>query len=218
MEKKTALVIGATGLIGQHVVTYLLESPEYEKVTVWVRRPVPWTDSKLDVKVIDFEKMEEELFDFNDVFCCLGTTIKKAKSKETFKKVDLEYPLQVAKLAKESGSQQFLVVSAMGASASSKIFYNQVKGQLEEGLKKIEIPHLLIFRPSLLLGEREEFRFGEKVGEVFAKTLGFLMVGGLKKYRAIEGKQVAYAMVKKAANHHHQPVEVYESDRIQGVK
>jgi uncharacterized protein YbjT (DUF2867 family) len=200
MNKRKALVIGATGFVGRKVVTMLLNNEQYEKVTVLVRRSLNIKNAKLNEQIIDFDKMNDylSLFRVHDVFCCLGTTIKKAKSKENFEKVDLDYPLSAAILAKENGVEKFLVISAMGANSNSKIYYNKVKGELENRLKMIGLDSLHIFRPSLLLGEREEFRLGERVGEYLMKGLGFILVGPLKNYRGITGEKVASAMMQVA--------------------
>ena len=136
MEKKTSLVVGATGLVGGRLVNILLKAPEYEKVIVWVRKSTGIKNKKLEEKIIDFELLDTYKLDdrIDHVFCCLGTTIKKAKSKEAFKKVDLEYIVSLARKAKENDVSQFLVISAMGANIKSAVFYNKVKGQMETEL------------------------------------------------------------------------------------
>ena len=213
---RVALVAGATGLVGSHLVEILLKSPEYTKVISFVRRDSGMIHEKLDERIIPFEGMKllphEEI---DDVFCCLGTTIKKAKTKEAFRKVDYEYPIQLGKLGKEHGAKQYLVISALGAKAGSPFFYSQVKGKLEEDLRELHYPSLHIFRPSLLLGERQEFRLGEKTGELFSRAVRPVMVGRLKRYRSISGKQVAYGMYRAAVSQAHEKVTIYESDQIQ---
>ncbi|TDE14564.1 oxidoreductase [Dyadobacter psychrotolerans] len=192
---RTALLVGSTGLIGGQLLTKLLHSPYYDKVIVLTRRPSRHTNTKLTEVIFDFDNPDAPQIKADDIFCCLGTTIKKAGSKEAFKKVDLEYPLTIATLAQRNGAEKFLIVSAMGADADSGIFYNQVKGQVEQGLISLKYPSLHIFRPSLLLGEREETRLGEKVGEVLATVFKPIMFGPLKKYRAIDSGKVANAML-----------------------
>jgi uncharacterized protein YbjT (DUF2867 family) len=198
MERKSALVVGATGLVGASLVNMLLEAPEYEKVIVWVRKSTGIKNKKLQEKIIDFESLVTYNFDgkINHVFCCLGTTIKKAKTKEAFKKVDLEYVVSLARKAKEKDVSQFLVISAMGADIKSGVFYNKVKGQMEDELNNLGLRGLKIFRPSLLLGDRTEFRFGEKAAEVVAKCIPFVFKGGFKKYKPVYGDTVAKAMYK----------------------
>lgn len=220
MSGKTALVVGATGLVGSNLVSILVESPEYEKVIVWVRKPTGIKNEKLQEKIIDFEKIESYDLDekVNHLFCCLGTTIKKAKTKEAFIKVDFEYPLALAKKAKISSNvSQFLVITAMGASDGSRIFYNKVKGQLEVELKKLGLKGLKIFRPSLLLGERKEVRFGEKAAETISKAVPFLFTGPFRKYKPIEGKLVAKAM-SIVAGAEKPGFEVFDSEKIRIIK
>jgi len=130
----------------------------------------------------------------DDVFCCLGTTIKKAKSKEAFRAVDLEAPLLLAKISKELGAQKFILVSSLGANKNSSIFYNQVKGEVEEAIKQIGFGSFHILRPSLLLGPRQEERTGEDAAKFFYKVFGFLVP---KKYQAIESIKVARAMLAR---------------------
>lgn len=218
--ERTALLVGATGLVGNEVVKYLLHSNEYKRVTILVRGDYPVkTHPKLLVKKVNFDESPfENVEAVDDIFCCLGTTIKKAKTKENFLKVDFEYPIELAKWGAQSDVKQYLVVSAMGADSRSRIFYNQVKGKLEDELKRIGLPRIHIFRPSLLLGDRKEFRLGERVGEYVMKFFSFTLVGPWRKYRAIEAKQVAYAMYKKAVGELNESYSVYESDDIEKVK
>ncbi|QOR66994.1 NAD(P)H-binding protein [Cytobacillus suaedae] len=217
--ERTALLVGASGLVGNELVKYLLHSDEYKRVTILVRGDYAVTSPKLVVKKVDFDGSPyENLEPVDDIFCCLGTTIKKAKTKENFLKVDFQYPIELAKWGAENGAKQYLVVSAMGANSNSKVFYNQVKGKLEDQLKSLDLPHVHIFRPSLLLGDRKEFRLGEKVGEYVMKFLFFALVGPWRKYRAIEAKQVALAMYKKAVVPTNKAYAVYESDEIENTK
>lgn len=195
--KKIALVVGATGLVGSQLVQTLLDAEEYSKVIIWVRRPTRITHEKLEEVNIDYEKLEEQPIDpgIDTVFCCLGTTIKKAKTKEAFKKVDFDYPFILAQKAKNARISYFSVISAMGANEKSSLFYSQTKGQLEAALRDIGFRRLSIFRPSLLLGRRDEFRLGEGVAAVLmSKILPFMFHGPLKRYRPIKGAVVAKAM------------------------
>ncbi|MBU3101276.1 MULTISPECIES: NAD-dependent epimerase/dehydratase family protein [Clostridium] len=216
MEKKTALVVGATGLVGGSLVNVLLEAPEYEKVIVWVRKSTGINNKKLEEKIINFElldtyKLEDTV---NHIFCCLGTTIKKAKSKEAFKKVDLEYIVSLALKVKENDVSQFLVISAMGSDIKSTVFYNKVKGQMEAALSNLGLRGLKIFRPSLLLGDRTEFRFGEKAAEVVSKCMPFIFNGAFKKYKPVYGNTVAKAMYKVALEEK-SGIEAFNSEIIQ---
>lgn len=200
MKDKTALVVGATGLVGNQLIKILLDSSEYGRVITWVRKSTGRFDKRLEEIIIDFAKIEATIIEdkVDHVFCCLGTTIKKAKTQEAFKKVDLFYPLALGRWAKRKEVAQFLVITAMGADVNSRIFYNRTKGQLEQELKKIGLNGLHIFRPSLLLGERKEVRFGERAASLMSKLIPILYSGPLKRYEPIQGRDVAYAMYKTA--------------------
>lgn len=196
-----ALVLGATGLVGGEVVQELLRSEAYDEVKVLLRRPLAFQHPKLNQNIIDLEQLEEKADYFTgvrDVFCCLGTTIRKAGSQVKFRKVDLEYPLRAAKVSRQRGVKQFLAVSAMGANPGSRIFYNRVKGEAEQVLCSVGLQGVHLFRPSLLLGERNEFRFGEAAGAWIMKGLDPLMRGRTSKYRAMPATTIARAMVSIA--------------------
>ncbi|WP_422124198.1 oxidoreductase [Planococcus sp. X10-3] len=215
MSEKFALVAGATGLTGSELVKILLDHSAYDRVCVFVRRPLDIEHPKLEQVKVDFNRLEDykKYFEVDDVFCCLGTTIKKAGSKNAFRRVDYEFPTKLATLAKSAGAQKFLVISAMGADSRSNIFYNRVKGQMEDRLKKLDLPALHIFRPSLLLGDRKEFRLGEKAASFMAPAFSPLLRGGMKKYKPIQAQHVAQAMCQ-AAQDDTQGVQVYSSDQI----
>ncbi|MBY0426274.1 MAG: oxidoreductase [Cytophagales bacterium] len=215
---KSALLIGASGLVGNYCLNFLLENPAYEKVTVITRRTLPIQHSKLVQVIVDFDHLNKYSSQLvgEAVFCCLGTTIKVAGSKDNFFKVDYTYVLESAKLAIVNGAKEFYLVSSMGADATSMIFYSKVKGQIENALKNLGYASLYIFRPSLLLGDRTEHRAGEKLGIALYNLLKPIFVGPLKKYRGIEAKQVAFAMVKQST----QPqngIFTLESDMIQVI-
>ncbi|MEW4224958.1 oxidoreductase [Rossellomorea marisflavi] len=216
MEGKVALIAGATGMVGSRLVRLLLDSPRYDKVISIVRRESGVVHEKLDERVQSLDDMRLEPGEtIDDVYCCLGTTIKKAKSQEAFKKVDHGYPLQLAELGKTHGAKQFLLISSMGADVDSRFFYSRVKGMTEGDITALGYSTLHIFRPSLLLGERAEFRFGEKMGEVASRLLQPLMRGKLRKYRSIEGAQVARGMLSAASGRWDRGVLIWESDAIQ---
>lgn len=216
MKKKTALVLGATGLVGTELVKILVQQNQFEKIHLLVRKPIQPIDPACEVHVVDFDKMDTypELFQVNDVFCCLGTTIKKAKTKEAFRNVDYQYPLEAAKMAVNQGAEKFLIITAMGANAKSMFFYNRVKGDVESALQQLKLPALHIFRPSLLLGDRGEQRFGEDVAAKFSGVLNMLMAGPLRPYKAIEAKKVAAAMAA-AAQSVKTGVHIYPSHEIE---
>ncbi|MEH7331724.1 oxidoreductase [Neobacillus drentensis] len=218
MGEKTALILGSSGLVGNELVQILLQQNNYKKIHLLIRRPIEITDSRCEPHIVDFDQLEKysELFKVTDVYCCLGTTIKKAKSKEAFRKVDYQYPIEAANLAVQSGAEKFLIITAMGANSKSFFFYNQVKGEVERSLKTLNIPSLNIFRPSLLLGERNEFRLGEKIAEKASGLLNTLMVGPLRSYRAIHAKSVAKAMAAIAASNK-TGVSIFHSNEIQRI-
>ncbi len=164
---KTALIIGSTGLIGSKLLHLLLESPNYDKVITFVKRDSGIMHPKLTQHLIDFDKPEtyKELVVGDDFFCTIGTTIKKAGSQKAFRKVDFEYPRQFAAFALENKVKQFLIVSSLGADANSGNFYLKTKGEIQDFLKDCAFESVAVFQPSLLLGNRTEFRLGEKVGE-----------------------------------------------------
>jgi uncharacterized protein YbjT (DUF2867 family) len=215
MSKRSAVVIGATGLVGQSLVKQLCEDVRYVSVITIGRSKLTYTHEKLEQRICSLDTISESDIDFaHEIFCCLGTTMKKARTKEQFEKVDFEYPLYVASLAKNRGIEHFIVISAMGASEKAVAYYSRVKGKLEKELIKLEFKRLSIIRPSLLTGAREEFRLGEKVGEAVLKVVNPLLIGPLKKVRSIPAEQVAKAMLAIALTPSKGPVTVYKSDQL----
>ncbi|MFX3623545.1 MAG: oxidoreductase [Ectobacillus sp.] len=218
MTKRTALVLGASGLVGQELVEQLLDCDHYASVTVLVRRPIEQRHEKLQQKIVDFNILEqyEAYFAVDDVYSCLGTTIKKAKTKENFMKVDYGYTMRAARICERKNVHNFLVISSMGANPKSMFFYSQVKGRIEEELKQVSIEGIHIFRPSLLLGEREEFRFGEQMAEKISAVLPFLYKGPFEKYKPISAWQVAKGMCTTALRNK-KGIHIYESNAIAGM-
>ncbi len=219
-KNKTACIVGSSGLVGKEVLNYLLQDNEYSTVYSLVRKPSGISDNKLKEIQIDFDSFPyiiPEIKNVDVAFCCLGTTMKVAGSKEAFKRVDFTYPLEFAKWAKGVGARRFLAVSAMGADPASKIFYNQVKGEVEQAIGKLGIPSVTFFRPSMLSGDRKENRPGEKVALVIMKALSFLFIGPLKNYKAISVKKVAAAMLLHSKQDT-SGVEVVLSGSMQDVK
>jgi uncharacterized protein YbjT (DUF2867 family) len=215
---KSALLVGASGLVGGHCLQLLLEEPSYTKVTVLVRKPLTTLHEKLIQHVIDFSELETlgGCLNIDDVYCCLGTTIKKAGTQEAFKKVDFDYPVKFAALTQHCGADQFLIVTSLGADPHSRIFYNRVKGDVEEAIRKMQFKAFHVFRPSLLLGDRKEHRAGEKFGTFTMTALKPVMIRSLRKYRAIQARDVAQAMVR-VAQMDLQGVHIFESDQIQKI-
>jgi len=194
---KSALVAGGTGLVGSQLVKLLIQSTKFDGVKVLVRKENPTQIEGADVLEVDYERLSEfeQYLKADVIFCCLGTTIKKAGSKEKFRKVDYAYPYELAKLCLKNGDIQFNIITANGANSNSFFFYNRVKGDIEKALEGLNIQNLNIFRPSLLLGKRNEKRITEEVGSIFASVVNPLLVGKLKKHRAIQGLTVARAML-----------------------
>ncbi|UFH36931.1 NAD(P)H-binding protein [Flavobacterium acetivorans] len=180
---KTALIIGSTGLIGSQLLNLLLESKDYNKVITFVKRDSGKQHPKLSQHIIDFDQPEsyQELIVGDDFFCTIGTTIKKAGTKEAFKKVDFEYPQQFASFASKNKVKNFLLISSLGADETSGNFYLKTKGEIENVLKNSDFESVSILRPSLLLGNRQEFRLGERVAGIFMRTLSFLFFWKTKK-------------------------------------
>ncbi|MBM9502932.1 oxidoreductase [Leptospira sp. 201903071] len=216
MSQKIALVAGASGLIGKYLLEELSHSGDYSKIYALVRRSGS-TEGAEEI-VADYDTLSATLLPkgITDIFCSLGTTISKAGSQENFRKVDYDYVLKLAKLAKAAGAKSFLVVSALGADIKSMVFYNRVKGEMERDLKNVGFSFTGIFRPSLLEGEREEVRLGETVGHFLFKVVNPLLFGGTRKYRSIHGRIVAKAMIT-IAQKEPSGVRILESDRIESI-
>ena len=215
--KKKSLILGATGLIGNELLQLLLNDKNYSQVTVIVRSKISFENPKLQQIILeDFSKMKDymESFQVDDVFCCLGTTMKKAKTKENFKQVDFDYPLLAAEISKEMGVKRFLLVSAMGANPKSSIFYNQVKGEVELAIQKLRLPAFFIFRPSLLLGKRKEFRLGEKTAAGISQMLPFVYKGKLGNYRPVQAESLTSVMLQMAQSYL-PGTQIFENDQIQ---
>ena len=217
MEKNlhTICLAGATGAIGNHVLQFSHQENQISKIITLTRKPQTQKLSKEENRVIDFNQLASLKNDIKaDVFiCCLGTTIKVAGSQAAFKKVDYDYVVEFAKLAEAVSAQKFLVVSAIGSDEKSSVFYNRTKGEMESAIKKLNIPSIEIFQPSLLLGERSESRPGERFAQVLAPLLNPLLIGSMKKYRAIETKDVAKALVARSLSQD-KGLKVYPSDQI----
>ena len=210
----SVMVVGATGLVGRECLRLLLADNAVGRIVAVTRRPLsPDVRSpKLETHVIDFDHLNEydSLFNVNAILCTLGTTIRQAGSRTRFRTVDYEYPLAFAKLGRRMGSEHFLVVSALGANPHSRIFYNRVKGELEEALLGLGYPRVTIVRPSLLLGPRAELRLGEEVAKRVSRWLGPLVP---RAFKPVEARAVATAMVR-ATQEQGSGVRVIESGEI----
>jgi len=207
MPPRTALIVGATGLVGSLCLKQMIADPAYGQVIAISRRPVPESHPKLIQKIVDFDKLGQlTSIAAADAFCALGTTIRKAGSQEAFRKIDLGYSKAFAELAFAAGARQFALVSSVGANPRSTNFYLRTKGEIEDEVKALPFTSAHIFQPSFLMGSRSEQRPGEGMGLALAKALQFAFIGGLRKYRPISASTVAAAMiaaVKRAEPGHH---------------
>lgn len=197
---KTAIIIGASGLTGRALLQQLLQDDYFAKVIVFVRTKLDITHSKLTQHCIDFDSLDQfqELIKGDVLFCCLGTTIKTAGSQKAFKKVDYTYATEFAKIAKQNNVSTFCLQSSLGADSNSTNFYLKVKGETEDFIRELNFVSFTSFRPSMLLGNRTEFRLGENIGKIVMQVLSFVFIGKLKHYKAIHVNQVASAMIKQS--------------------
>lgn len=213
---KTAVLAGASGLIGKQLMYKLLESAFYQKVIVLARKEIPIKHPKIEQIILDFDQMPryQEQLKGDDFFCCLGTTMKNAGSKEAFYKVDYTYCLELGKIASQNHAKSFNLVSVIGADTNSSIYYSIVKGKLEKALEELHFSQLNIFRPSILAGNRFEFRLGEKIGIGIAQVISPLLLGSLRKYKPIHAAQVANAMMHATQKVANKKVTRYEFEKM----
>lgn len=203
-ERRRVLVAGATGLVGRELLHQLLADPTVGEVRALTRRPMsrrellgraghPAGDERLQVCEVDFDRLDRHvaLFEVDWVCCAMGTTIRKAGSQAAFRQVDFDYPFKLAQLARAQGARQLLLVSALGADADSRLFYNRIKGELEDALAELEYRSVCVAQPSLLAGERGEFRLAERLG----LALGWLMPD---RYKPVQAAQVAAGLLSAA--------------------
>jgi uncharacterized protein YbjT (DUF2867 family) len=197
MSERTAILAGASGLVGEQCLRHLLACGLHEKVVAFVRGPLSIMHKRLEQRTIDYERLSRmSAFPrVQDIFCCLGTTMKKAGSEAAFRKVDYEYVVRLAETSKRSGADHFYLVSAVGADPNSRIFYCRVKGEAEKAVGRLGFAGLHVFRPSFLIGERSERRPGEAFGIAAARLVSIALVGAARKYRPIRAETVARAMV-----------------------
>lgn len=210
---RSAVVAGGTGLIGKTVLQLLGGDANYHRVTSLVRREVP-VPAGITLQQVNFDRLDDTVLPaVDDAFCCLGTTRKAAGSDEAFRRVDFDYIVGFARLAKRAGAQRFLLVSSVGASAGSPALYIRTKGECEEAIKAIGFTTVVILRPSFLMGSRSEARTGEGIAIAVGRLIGPLLVGPLRRYAPVESTAVARTLVEVAAT---APagVTVIESDRI----
>lgn len=199
---KTATIIGSTGLIGSHLLSLLQQDNYYHTIRLLVRRPTENKDPKTEVKLIDFadeESFKLGIYGSDTVFVAVGTTQQKVRGdKEAYRKVDYDIPVKAARFCQETGCPQLLLISSVGANPKASNFYLQLKGEVEANIKALQLPSVSIFRPSLLLGNREEKRTGEKIAQAVMPFLSLGMFGELSKYKPIHAADVAKAMMLTA--------------------
>ena len=209
---KTAVIAGSTGLIGQELIKHLSEDNRYDKILALTRKAKASDLPKVKYVVVDFDRLPlyQKEIKGDDAFCALGTTRQKAGSKEAFYKVDYTYVWEFGKIMAQNEAQSFTLVSAMGADKDSFFYYSEVKGKIEAAISQLDFEKITIVRPSLLLGDREEERFGEGIAQTFSKLLNPIIPA---KYEGIEVSQVAKAMIV-AANNEKKGLEIIENDEL----
>ncbi len=210
-----AVVIGATGLVGEHLIRLLENDKRFTDVIALVRSSRPNTHSKTHYIAFDFENMDAGKIHGDILFCALGTTIKKAGSQEAQFKIDHTYNLKAAECAIHNGIKVIAHVSSIGADPKSRNFYLRTKGKLEEDLSKLGFDRAIVVRPSFILGNRKEFRFGEKIGIVLMRILTPLMIGKLKRYAGVHAEKIARCMIDESCNTSNKGFTIIESENIQ---
>lgn len=214
MNNRTAIVFGATGMIGACLVEELIQNMRYTAIKVFTRKSLNIQHIKVIEHVVDVEDVQSygDMIRGDDLFICLGTTRRKAGSTKRYEEIDRDLPVNIAKASIKKGVKRVAVVSSLGANSGSRNSYTRIKGEMEAGILKLAFDTTVIVRPSLLLGNRSEFRFGEKLATVFMKTFSFLFRGRLGIYRAIEGRHVARAMIDLIATKSSK--KIYLSDEL----
>ena len=202
MPDRTLVLLGATGLVGGLALPLFVQDPRWTRVVTLGRRPMPLAGPSHAHHVVDFDALDAhaDFFTCDDLVSCLGTTIKDAGSQAAFRRVDLELPVEAARLAHAQGARQMLAVSALGADAGSRVFYNRVKGEAEDALRAVGFETLHLLRPSLLTGDRDEPRPGERLGELVLGAATPLLIGPLRPLRPTPALAVARALARLAAD------------------
>lgn len=210
-----AVLAGATGLIGSELLAILLIEPNYDQILVITRKSTGASHPKLKELIIDFDDLDKYADQINGhaIFCCLGTTRNKTPDKNIYRKIDHDYPVKLAQLGAKNGVVQYHLISAIGANSKSSNYYTRFKGETEEDIKQSGIKSIHIYQPSLITGDRKEFRLMEKIFVGLSFVINPLLIGGLKKYRSIPAKTIARAMFNQSIKND-EGVFVYPSDKI----
>ncbi len=214
---KTALLFGSTGLVGGHVLNYLIQNSNYSKIKLFVRSFTGINNPKIETIKTDFNNLNKHAEDIkgDECFCCIGTTKKKSPNKNEYQKIELDIPKKIAQIAKSNSVKSFFFVSSGYANPKSSGEYLKFKGLVEEEIKNLNFDKIGIMRPSFLLGERQEERFGEKFGIIIFKLLTPILIGSFRKMRPIQSEIVAKAMIKLANENIDQ--SVFESNEISNL-
>ena len=217
MNNRTAIVFGATGMIGGYLVEELIQNMRYTAIKVFTRKSLNIQHIKVIEHVVDAENLKsyEDMIRGDDLFICLGTTRKKAGSTKRYEEIDRDLPVNIAKASVGKGVKRVAVVSSLGANSRSRNSYSRIKGEMEAGISELAFDATVIVRPSLLLGNRSEFRFGERMATVVMKAFSFLFRGRLAIYRAIEGRDVARAMIDLIATRSSK--KIFLSDELREI-
>ena len=194
------ILVGSSGLVGNQLLEALIKSPEVSEIILLLRRPLKTKDNKIQQLLVNFDDLDSYAYEIcgDIIFSCLGTSKAANPNAEDYRRVDLEYPIKLAKIGLKNGVSQFHIVSSLGANATSNNSYLRLKGELEEKLKKMRFKSLHIYQPSLLRGSRKEFRIGEKLASIIFLLLNPLLVGPIKKYRSIKAETVASFILKQS--------------------
>ena len=210
------VLVGASGLIGGHLLTELIESDKVTEILLLLRSPLDVSNKKVRQLLVNFDEIGDIASEIKGdiVYTCLGTTKSATPDSGMYRKVDLEYPLSVAKIASENGVKQFHIVSSMGANPESNYPYLKLKGELEESLKLVSFDSLHIYRPSLLTGDRKEYRLAEKIATPLLKLIEPILIGFLRNYRSIKATTVAQFMLHQSLKGL-KGTQIYTSTQIQ---
>jgi uncharacterized protein YbjT (DUF2867 family) len=212
--RRIALLAGATGLVGRELLPLLLDDNDTEEVVVLSRRPIATPHPKLQLGIVAFDQLRNFVLPpVDDFYCCLGTTMRDAGSREAFREVDFDYPVTIARMALAAGATRCYFVSAVGADSKSRVFYNQVKGELEDELARLELRTVYAFRPSLLSGKRSEFRIGERAALLAALPIAWLLPARIRPIAASDVARAMHACGKRSAAGRF----VIESDEIRQI-